>query len=96
MVKIKMSLVLIGLIIFNLKILLPTLPLFGKSLRIKYIKAINVDNNVRKIMSEGWFPLIVGYITNNQNGMFIIIAVIIKSTKKAPILLLFIFPPNAP
>ena len=57
----------------------PMLPFFGKSRNIRYEKASKVDISVLAIMSDGCFPFIVGYITNIQKGMFIIIAVIIKS-----------------
>ncbi len=78
---------------FNLNIRLPILPFAGKSRKIKYIKAINVDANVLATMPDGEFPFISGKITNMKNGISIITAVIIKSTKKAASLLEFILIP---
>ncbi len=73
-------------IIFNLNILFPMLPFFGKSRKTKYKKAIKVEIKVLNITSDGCWPFISGKITKIIKGISIMIAVIIKSTKKAPIL----------
>ncbi len=81
--------------IFNFITIFPMLPDFGKSRKIKYKYANEVENIARKIILSGGFCRISGIIIKNKNRTLFINAEIKKSMKKAAILLGYIFAPFA-